>query len=63
MTFTVKYRAKDGSVAEECIEAANRGECIAKCKAHGWILVSAVEGKANKYASIKKRDERWEMRC
>ena len=44
MIFTVKYRAKDGSVAEECIEAASRGECIAKCKAHGIAPVSVREG-------------------
>ena len=27
MTFTVTYRAKDGALREECIEAANRDEC------------------------------------
>lgn len=43
MIFTVKYRAKDGSVAEECIEAANRGDCIAKCKAKGIAPVRIIE--------------------
>jgi hypothetical protein len=43
MTFTVKYRAGDGAMREERIEAANRGECIAKCKAHGIAPVSVRE--------------------
>jgi hypothetical protein len=43
MIFTVKSRAKDGSVAEECIEAVNRSECIAKCKAHGIAPISVRE--------------------
>ena len=53
MTFTVKYRANDGKVREESIEAANRSECVAKCKARGWILVSAEEGKTKASLGIK----------
>lgn len=44
MTFTVKYRAIDGKMREECIEAASRSECIAKCKARGIAPVSVKEG-------------------
>ena len=30
MTFTVTYRAKDGALREECVEAASRAECVAE---------------------------------
>ena len=40
MTFTVKYRASDGAIREECIEAANRSECLEKCKARRISLIS-----------------------
>ena len=29
MTFTVTYRAKDGALREETVEAADRAECMA----------------------------------
>jgi hypothetical protein len=44
MTFRVKYRAGDGKMREECIEAANRADCIAKCKAWGIVPTSVREG-------------------
>ena len=44
MTFTVKYRAIDGKMREECIEAASRSECVAKCKAQGVAPISVKEG-------------------
>lgn len=43
MTFTVKYRANDGAMREERIEAANRADCIAKCKSQGIAPVSVKE--------------------
>ena len=44
MTFTVKYRAIDGKMREECIEAASRAECVSKCKAQGIAPISVKEG-------------------
>lgn len=44
MTFTVKYRAKNGSVAEEIVEAANRSDCFVKCKSRGIVPMSVREG-------------------
>ena len=35
MTFTVTYRAKDGALREERVEAANRAECVAECHRRG----------------------------
>ena len=43
MTFTVKYRANDGAMREECIEASTRSECIAKCKGQGIAPLSVRE--------------------
>lgn len=43
MTFTVKYRANDGRMCEEYIEAAGRSECVAKCKARGIAPTSVKE--------------------
>ena len=47
MTFTVKYRAKDGSVAEETIEATDRADCFAKCRAQGMAVVELKVGSEN----------------
>jgi len=60
MTFTVKYRAKNGSVAEEVIEAANRSECFAKCKAQGITPVNVREEKRvkSKGERVKGKGER-----
>ena len=44
MTFTVTYRGADGAVREERVEAANRGECFARCRARGIAPMSVKEG-------------------
>ncbi|MBQ9739916.1 MAG: hypothetical protein IJV91_03145 [Kiritimatiellae bacterium] len=44
MTFTVKYRAKNGSFAEETVEAANRSDCFAQCKSRGIVPMSVRKG-------------------
>ena len=43
MTFTVTYRAKDGALREERVEAANRAECVAECRRRGIAPVSIAE--------------------
>lgn len=53
MQFTVKYRAKDGSIAEKAIEAANRSECLAKCKAQGIVPMSVGAGAKSKEVQAK----------
>ena len=62
MTFTVKYRTNSGSIAEKAVEAANRTDCFAKCKAQGIVPI-AVEsdssvakksGKGSDFASCLK---------
>lgn len=57
MTFTVKYRTNNGSIAEKAVEAANRADCFAKCKAQGIVPIavesgSAVGGKGARGAGI-----------
>ena len=44
MTFIIKYRASNGSIAEEMIEAINRSDCFAKCKEHGIVPMSVRKG-------------------
>ena len=44
MTFTVKYRTSNGSIAEKAVEAANRADCFAKCKAQGIVPVGVAAG-------------------
>ena len=44
MTFTVTYRAKDGALREERIEAANRAECVAECRRRGIAPTGIKEG-------------------
>ena len=51
MTFTVTYRAKDGAMREERIEAANRAECMAVCRKRGITPARIAEG-------VKGRDKR-----
>ena len=46
MTFTVTYRAKDGALREERIEAASRAECVAVCRKRGIAPTGIREGKA-----------------
>ncbi len=45
MTFTVTYRAKDGALREERIEAASRAECVAECRKRGIAPTGIAEGK------------------
>jgi hypothetical protein len=58
MTFTVKYRAIDGKMREECIEAASRSECVSKCKAQGITPISVKEGGKVSNAETQRREER-----
>ena len=44
MTFTVKYRTSNGSIAEKDVEAANRADCFAKCKAQGIVPIGVSDG-------------------
>ena len=45
MTFTVTYRAKDGALREERIEAASRAECVTECRRRGISPTGIKEGK------------------
>ena len=59
MTFTVTYRAKDGAVLEERIEAASRAECVAACRRRGISPTGIKEGRSGKStASPMGRDKR-----
>ena len=40
MTYTVRYRAGDGTLREETVEAAGRAECVAALQARGIVPVS-----------------------
>ena len=51
MTFTVKYRSNNGSIAEKPIEAANRADCFANCKAQGIVPISVEYGSAGRNES------------
>ena len=44
MTFTVTYRAKDGALREERVDAANRAECVAECRKRGIAPTGIREG-------------------
>ena len=48
MTFTVTYRAKDGALREERVEAASRAECVAECRRRGIAPTKIAEGKPGK---------------
>ena len=48
MTFTVTYRAKDGALREERVEAASRAECVAECRRLGIAPTGIKEGKPRK---------------
>jgi len=48
MTFTVTYRAKDGALREERVEAASRAECVAECRRRGIAPTGIKEGKPGK---------------
>ena len=45
MVFTVTYRAKDGALREERVEAASRAECVAACRQRGIAPTKIAEGK------------------
>jgi len=47
MTFTVTYRAKNGALSEETIEAAGRAECVAECRRREISPMSIREGRAS----------------
>ena len=44
MVFSVKYRDSSGAVCEKAVEAANRADCFAKCKAQGIVPVTVEAG-------------------
>ena len=44
MTFTITYRAKDGALREETVEAASRAECVAECRKRGIAPTKITEG-------------------
>ena len=48
MVFTVTYRAKDGALREERVEAANRAECVAECRKRGIAPTKIAEGGKSK---------------
>ena len=54
MTFTVTYRAKDGALREERVEAANRAECVAECRKRGIAPTKIAEGRSGKSAASPK---------
>ena len=54
MVFTVTYRAKDGALREERIEAANRAECVAECRRRGIAPTKIAEGRSGKSAASPK---------
>jgi len=53
MTFTVTYRAKDGALREERVEAASRAECVAECRRRGIAPTKIAEGRSGKSAAPK----------
>lgn len=54
MTFTVTGRDKSGAKAEMFVEAANRRECVAACRARGIVPTSIREGRIAKTAASQK---------
>ena len=63
MTFTVTYRAKDGALREERVEAASRAECVAACRRRGISPTKIAEGRSSKSAaSPMGRDKRGHSR-
>ena len=44
MVFSVKYRDTSGAMCEKSVEAANRADCFAKCKAHGILPIEVKSG-------------------
>ena len=65
MVFSVKYRDNSGALCEKSVEAANRSECLARCKADGIAPMSVREcGFSSQSAkkTTKKNDSRGEYR-
>ena len=56
MTFTVKYRTGNGSIAEKAVEAANRADCFAKCKAQGIVPIAVENGSKVSKKSARSSD-------
>ena len=48
MTFTVTYRAKDGALRDERVEASSRAECVAEYRRRGISPTKIVEGRSGK---------------
>ena len=48
MVFSVKYRDSSGAMCEKAVEAANRADCFAKCKAQGIVPIGVEAGAAAK---------------
>ena len=48
MVFSVKYRDSSGAVCEKAVEAANRVDCFAKCKAQGIVPIGVDVSAATK---------------
>ena len=48
MLFSVKYRDNSGALCEKAVEAADRSECFAKCKAQGIVPIAVEAGAAAK---------------
>ena len=48
MTFTVTYRDQMGAKREEAVEAADRGACVAACRARGISPIAIRESKGLK---------------
>ena len=62
MTFTVTYRAKDGAMREERIEAASRAECVAECRKRGIAPTGIKEGKGRDGARSSRVAARGDVR-
>ena len=58
MVFSVKYRDAGGALREKAVEAANRSECLAKCKAQGIAPVGVKEGVKSKGKGAKGEGKR-----
>lgn len=52
-TYTISYRADDGSIAATTLEAADRAACMAACRARGITPVSIKEGAAKSKGGAK----------
>ena len=51
MTFTITYRAKNGALTDEVVEAVNRAECVAAFKKRGIVPMSIRDGRSGKSAA------------